>query len=179
MKKEGLITVPEEVILNKIYIIREQKVMLDRDLAELYGVATKALKQAVKRKMDRFPDDFMFEMTAAEFKNWRSQFVTSKDDMMGLRHPPFCFTEQGVIMLSSILNSPRAIATNICIVRVFKKMREMLMTQKDILLKLEQVENQVDKNSEDVRLIFRTLKQLVNPSAEPRKQIGYKRSSEE
>ena len=178
MKKQDYITITEEVTITKIYIIRGQKVMLDRDLAELYGVRTKVLKQAVKRNLERFPEDFMFEMTLEEFQDWRSQFVTSNADMMGLRHPPFCFTEQGVTMLSCVLNSQRAIDVNIRIIRIFTKMREMLMTHKDILLKLEQVEKQVNKNSEDVRLIFRTLKQLLNTPNEPRKQIGYKRSSE-
>ncbi len=107
------VAVPEEIIMNKIYLVRNQKVMLDRDLAELYGVETKVLKQAVKRNIERFPDDFMFEMTKEEFVNWRSQFVTSNSDRMGLRYAPFCFTEQGVTMLSCVLNSQRAIQLNI------------------------------------------------------------------
>ena len=102
--------------------------MIDRDLAELYGVETKVLKQAVKRNIDRFPEDFLFEMTSDEFKDWRSQFVTSKSDKQGLRYAPYCFTEQGVTMLSCILNSARAIAVNIQIIRVFTKMRELLFT---------------------------------------------------
>lgn len=97
--------------------------MIDRDLAELFGVETKVLKQAVKRNISRFPEDFMFEMTDEEFQDWRSQFVTSKSDIMGLRYPPFCFTEQGVTMLSCVLNSQRAIEANIRIIRVFTKMR--------------------------------------------------------
>ena len=105
------ISIPNEVIISKIYEIREQIVMLDRDLAELYGVATKVLKQAVRRNIYRFPEDFMFEMKADEFEGWRSQFVTSKEDKQGLRYAPFCFTEQGVTMLSCILKSERAIAT--------------------------------------------------------------------
>ena len=104
------ISIPNEVIISKIYEIREQKVMLDRDLAELYGVATKVLKQAVRRNIYRFPEDFMFEMKADEFEGWRSQIVTSKEDKQGLRYAPFCFTEQGVTMLSCILKSERAIA---------------------------------------------------------------------
>src|SRR5476651_635485 len=122
----------EEIIINKIYLIRKQKIMLDRDLAELYGVETRHLKQAVKRNMHRFPKDFMFQMTAKEFKNWRSQFVTSNSDKMGLRQAPSCFTEQGVTMLSCILNSKQAIEVNIRIIRIFTKMREMLITHKDI-----------------------------------------------
>ncbi|MFZ1371065.1 MAG: ORF6N domain-containing protein [Ferruginibacter sp.] len=100
----------DEVIMNKIYLLRGQKVIIDRDIAALYGVETKVLKQAVKRNLDRFPEDFMFEMTQKEFENWRSQFVTSNNgDKMGLCYAPFCFSEQGVTMLACILNSERAI----------------------------------------------------------------------
>ena len=105
--------IPIDIIASKIYLIRSMKVMLDRDLAELYGVETKVLKQAVRRNIDRFPADFMFEMTKAEFADWRSQFVTSKSDRMGLRYKPMAFTEQGVAMLSSVLRSKRAIHVNI------------------------------------------------------------------
>jgi hypothetical protein len=178
MKKQISPMIPDEIIINKIYLIRGQKVMIDRDLSELYGVETKVLKQAVKRNIARFPIDFMFTMTRKEFQNWRSQFVTSKSDIIGLRYAPFCFTEQGVTMLACILNSQKAIETNIRIIRVFTKMREMLLTNKDVLMKLEMFEKQLMVNSEDIQLIFRTLKQLLNPPAEPRKQIGYKRSSE-
>jgi uncharacterized membrane protein YheB (UPF0754 family) len=105
MSAEHLLTIPDEVIISKIYLIRGLKVMMDRDLAELFGTETKVLKQAVKRNIRRFPSDFMFELTNEEFQNWRSQFVTSISDIMGLRYPPFCFTEQGFTMLSCILNS--------------------------------------------------------------------------
>ena len=107
-QKINLQLIPDEVIVNQIYIVRAQKVMIDRDLAELYGVETKVLKQAVKRNAARFPIDFMFEMNKIEFENWRSQFVTSNSDKMGLRYKPFCFTEQGVAMLSSVLNSRKS-----------------------------------------------------------------------
>jgi len=175
MTKNKLSVIPDEIILNKIYFIREQKVMIDRDLAELYGVETKVLKQAVKRNLERFPEDFMFEMSKEEFENWRSQFVTSNSDKMGLRYTPFCFTEQGVTMLSCVLNSQRAIEVNIKIIRIFTKMKEMLLTHKDILLKLEQLERQVVQNSEEIQIIFNALKQLLNPSKEERKRIGYKK----
>lgn len=155
-------TIPEENIISKIYLIRNQKVMIDRDLAELYGIETKVLKQSVKRNHERFPGDFMFEMTGSEFRIWRSQIVTSKSDNMGLRYAPFCFTEQGVTMLSCILNSKKAIETNIRIIRVFTKMREMLMTHKDILLKLEQFEKQMSQNSSDIQLIFKALREFLN-----------------
>ena len=122
MKKPVFLsTIPEETFISKIYVIRGQKVMIDRDLATLYGLKTKVLKQSVKRNIDRFPEDFMFGMSNTEFQNWRSQFVTSNSERMGLRYAPFCFTEQGVTMLSCVLNSKQAIETNIRIIRVFTK----------------------------------------------------------
>ena len=121
------IVVAEEAIVSKIYLIRGQKVMIDRDLSELYGVETKQLKRQVRRNIDRFPEDFMFELSDEEFQEWRSQFGTSNEgDKMGLRYAPYVFTEQGVAMLSSVLNSERAIKVNIQIMRVYTKMREML-----------------------------------------------------
>ena len=127
IKKSQLVAIPDEVVMNKIYLIRDKKVMLDRDLAELYGVETKRLKEAVRRNIDRFPEEFMFELTKEEFSNWRSQFATSNADKMGLRVPPFAFTEYGVLMLASVLNSERAIQVNIQIIKIFTKMREMLL----------------------------------------------------
>ena len=115
------ISIPEEVIMTKIYLVRGQKVMLDRDLAKLYGVDTKVLKQAVRRNIERFPEDFMFEMTKKELELWRSQFVTSKSDMKGLRYAPFCFTNIGIPQLSTVLKSKKAIMVNLQIMRVFKK----------------------------------------------------------
>jgi hypothetical protein len=179
MGKPHLSIIPEETIISKIYLIRGQKVMIDRDLAELYGIETKVLKQAVKRNIERFPEDFMFEMSVNEFQDWRSQFVTSKSDMMGLRHAPFCFSEQGVTMLSCVLNSKKAIDLNILIIRVFTKMREMINTHKDILLKIERFEKQLVTNSEDIQAIFKVLKQLINPPGEPRRLIGFKRKNDE
>lgn len=115
------ITKNDDIITSRIFNIRGMKVMIDRDLAELYNVRTKALKQAVKRNISRFPEDFMFEMSDYEFKNWRSQFVTSNSDIMGLRYKPFCFTEQGVTMLSCVLNSKRTIEVNIRINSCFRE----------------------------------------------------------
>jgi phage regulator Rha-like protein len=126
-------------------LIRGKKVILDRDLAVLYEVQTKVLKQAVRRNAKRFPDDFMFELTTKEFENWRSQFVTSKSDKMGLRYKPMAFTEQGVAMLSSVLNSERAIQVNIQIIRAFTKLREMLATHKDLQKKIVAMEGKYDK----------------------------------
>jgi len=136
-----------ETIINQIYYIREQKVMLDRDLAKLYGVETKVLKQAVKRNIGRFPEDFMFEMTKEELEIWRSQFVTSKSDQMGLRYNPFCFTEQGVAMLSSVLNSERAIKVNIEIMRVFTKIRKMLFDNTELRLIIEEIRKKTENKN--------------------------------
>ena len=168
------IAIPEEVIMSKIYLIRGQKIMLDRTLAELFGVETKRLKEAVRRNIDRFPEDFMFEMNELEFQNWRTQFATSKSDLIGLRHAPFCFTEQGVTMLSCVLNSRIAIEVNIRIIRVFSKMREMLLTHKDILLKLEQLEKKLTNHDEEIEIIFNTLKELIKPEKKELTKIGYK-----
>lgn len=176
MRKQNLLIIPEERIINKIYLIRGQKVMIDYDLAELYGVETKQLKRAVKRNVERFPHDFMFELTQGELQNLRSQFGTSS--WGGVRYSPMVFTEQGVAMLSSILSSQQAILVNIQIIRVYTKMREILLTNKDILLKLEQFEKKVERNSEEIQFIFETLKQLLKSPQEPRRQIGYRRNSE-
>jgi len=165
-------TLPDEAILHKIYRIREQKVMLDSDLAALYGVETKALNQAVKRNRERFPEDFMFELTQEEFNNLRSHFVTST--WGGRRYPPNAFTEQGVAMLSSVLTSATAIAVNIRIIRVFTRLREILLTHKDILLKLQQLAKQVDRHDTEIRLIFDALKRLMDPPQNDRVKIGYR-----
>ncbi len=179
MKENNEIIIPDEIIENQIYFFRNQKVMIDRDLAELYKVETKHLKEAVKRNIERFPEDFMFEMSKEEFKNWRSQFATSNSEKMGLRYAPFCFTEQGVTMLSCILRSKRAIEVNIRVIRVFSKMKEMISTHKDILLKLQRLEQQVFKNDDDIQIIFDALKQLLNSPQKERKAIGYKIPSKE
>ena len=178
--------ISDEMIINKIYFIRGKKVMIDRDLAELYGVETKRLKEAVRRNLERFPEDFMFEMTKEEFENWRTQFATSNSAKMGLRYPPFCFTEQGVAMLSCVLNSPQAIAVSIQIIRVFTKMREMLLSNKDVLLRLAKIEKRMmkvegrtTKYGDDIQMIFEALKELMNPPQLPRKRIGFKLNEED
>ena len=148
------------------------KVMLDFELSELYETETKQLKRQVRRNIERFPDDFMFELTTEEFSDLRSQFGTSS--WGGSRYTPMAFTEQGVAMLSSVLNSSTAIKVNIQIIRVFTRMKEMLLTNKDILLKLEQLENKVSQHDENIQMIFEALKQLLNPPQEPRKRIGFK-----
>src|SRR4030042_1352052 len=130
------VPVPVERAQHSIIFLRGERVILDRDLAGLYGVPTKALKQAVKRNVGRFPADFMFVLTPQELAEWRSQFVTSNADRMGLRHPPMAFTEQGVAMLSSVLRSDRAIAVNIAIMRAFVKSRRMLETHAELARKI-------------------------------------------
>jgi len=167
-------TIPEEVIIGKIYELRGEKVMLDRDLAKLYGVETKRLKEAVRRNSHRFPKDFMFEMTKDEFQNWRSQNASSKSEKMGLRFAPFCFTEQGLTMLSCVLNSQRAIDVNIRIIRTFSKMREILLTNKDLLLEMEEIRKKVTGQDEKIEIIFNYLKQFLENREEPRTKIGFK-----
>lgn len=164
--------ISQEVITSKIYLIREKKVMLDRDLAALYQVETKVLKQQVRRNLDRFPEDFMFELTKDEFDNLRSHFVTSS--WGGQRYLPFAFTEQGVAMLSSVLNSDIAIKVNIQIIRTFTKIRETLSTHKDILLKLEKIERRVDNHDENISALFSYLKALIKENDTPRRLIGFK-----
>jgi hypothetical protein len=170
--KQTDLMLPDEVVINKIYLIRGQKVMLDEDLAELYQVETKRLKESVRRNSDRFPEDFMFELTKDEFESLRSQFATSKRG--GTRYLPMAFTEQGVAMLSSVLNSSTAIKVNIQIIRIFTRMREMLLNHKDILLKLEKLEKEVTENKKDITLIFQVLKKLLTTPQERRRKIGFK-----
>ena len=135
--------IPTERIESKILVIRGQKVLLDRDLAELYGVPTKALKQAVRRNITRFPKDFMLELNKEEFKNWRSQIVTSNSDKMGLRYAPMVFTEPGVAMLSSVLKSERAIQVNIAIIRTFINMRKMIKNDELTKARLDDLEDRI------------------------------------
>ena len=181
---KGVQLISDEVIISKIYLIRGRKVMIDRDLALLYDVETRVLNQAVKRNEKRFPDDFMFQMTKEEMQEWKSQIVISNREKMGLRKPPLVFTEQGVAMLSSVLNSDRAIQVNIQIIRVFTKMRELLTTHKEILAKLEKLEKKDIEQDDNIMLIFEYLKQLEKTKQEEleyrnRQQIGYKRNKEE
>jgi ORF6N domain len=175
----------EEAIISKIYLIRGQKVMIDRDLAALYGVETRTLNQAIKRNKRRFPADFMFQLTPGELKNWMSQIVISNKERMGLRKLPIAFTENGVAMLSSVLNSETAIAVNIKIIRIFTRMRQVLLAHKDIMVKLEQLEKKLmkqdyrmKKSEEDIQVIFAALKQLLNPPQPARPRIGFRRPNE-
>jgi len=170
---------PDDVVLTKIYFIRDHKIMIDRDLAELYGIETRRLKEAVRRSRKRFPKDFMFEMTKEELFNWRSQFATSNSERMGLRYQPFCFTEQGMTMLSCVLNSERAIRVNIQIIRIFTRMRELLISNRDILQKLMDLESQGLDHDKKINLIFKYLEQLRESESERkefkrRPKIGFK-----
>ena len=173
--KDNVVVVPDEVVMSKIYVIRNQKVMLDRDLAELYQVETKVLKQSVKRNLNRFPEDFMFEMTELELRNWRSQFVTSNSDKMGLRYLPFCFTEQGVAMLSSVLNSDRAISVNIQIMRIFTRVRQMLTDNTELRLDIEKIKKKLHNQDKNMEIVFRYLDELIEKKENPKEgtQIGY------
>ncbi len=177
MSKKNIIqTIPpdDEILVSKIYIIRKQKVMLDRDLAHLYGVETRMLKQAVRRNMDRFPEDFMFEMSDEEFGDWRSQFVTSNSDKQGLRYAPFCFTEQGVAMLSTVLNSKLAIQINIQIMRIFTRMRQLLSDNTEVKLEIAEIKYAVEKiakkqkgQDQNIELLFEYIDRLQETTPRP------------
>ena len=163
--------IPIEKIEKAIYLIRGEKVMLDRELAALYGVTTKALKQAVRRNPARFPNDFMFVLDAAEFQLWRSQFVTSKADLKGLRYAPMAFTEHGILMLSSVLKSKRAVQVNIEIMRAFVKLRQMLTSNSELSSRLDELESKYDRQ---FKVVFTAIRQLMAPPPAARKQIGFR-----
>jgi hypothetical protein len=168
------ILIPDDIISSKIYLIRKQKVMLDKDLSELYAVETKQLKRQVRRNLERFPQDFMFELSQEEFDNLRSQFGTSS--WGGSRYIPMAFTEQGVAMLSSVLNSPTAIKVNIQIIRVFTKIREMLTDTLSMKLEIEEIKKKLSNHTQNIELVFNYLDELIDKKekTEPRKKIGYK-----
>ncbi len=157
-----------EAIASKIYLIRDMKVMLDRDLAERYGVKTKRLKEQVRRNTERFPDDFMFELSKDEFKNLRSQFATSS--WGGSRYAPMAFTEHGVLMLSSVLKSDRAIKANIQIVRVFAKLRKTLLDDDRLRMEFKEFKRLTEDR---FQIVFETLDQLLAVNVKPNKEIGY------
>ncbi len=166
---------PEDAIIQKIYWIRGEKVILDTDLAVLFGIHTKALKQAVRRNMERFPEDFMFILLKDEFDSLRSQFVTLKRGQHA-KYLSFAFTEQGVAMLSGILSSKQAISVNIAIMRAFVQLRRFLQTNKELARKMEELEKVVAGHDDKIRLIFQAIKQMIEKKDEPpppRKPIGY------
>lgn len=173
------LAIPEEVIMNKIYLIRGQKVMLDSDLAELYQVETKQLKRQVRRNLNRFPEDFMFELTKVEYDFLRSQTGTLKRGTHS-KYLPIVFTEQGVSMLSSVLNSEQAIKVNIEIMRIFTKIRKVLMDNLNVKLEIEQIKKKLENQDKNIELVFSYLDELIEKQKNPltRKKIGYKRKNE-
>ena len=162
--------VPIKNLINKIIFLRGHKVMLDSDLAELYGAETKMLKRAVRRNIDRFPVDFMFEISNDEYISLRSQFGTLKRGQHS-KYLPYAFTEQGIAMLSSVLHSERAIKVNIAIMRAFVKLRELLLSNKELNQQLQEMEAKYDKQ---FRIVFEVLQQLMETPDKPRKDIGFK-----
>ena len=177
-KKKSTSLVPVEIIKNKIYFIRRQKVMIDTELAGLYGVDTKVLNQAVKRNFKRFPCDFMFKLTRKETKNLRSHFVTSNRG--GRRYLPHAFTEQGIAMLSSVLNSDRAIEVNILIMRIFVRLKGLMLSHKDLARKIEALErkfqNNFNEHDQKFNLVFKAIKDLLTykeEQAKKRRPIGF------
>lgn len=164
--------IPAERIEDSILLIRKEKVILDEDLAFLYGVSTKVLIQAVKRNIDRFPADFMFQLGKEEFASLRSQIVTSKRKSArgGRRYPPYAFTEEGVAMLSSVLNSPRAVKVNIEIMRAFVRLRKILTFHVELARKLEALEKKYDSQ---FKVVFEVIRQLMAPTEAPNKRIGF------
>ena len=168
----------DEIIQQKIFYIRNQKVMMDSDLATLYGVETRVLKQAVRRNIKRFPEDFMFELTKEEVNSLRSQFVTLKRGAHS-KFLPFAFTEHGVLMISSVLNSERAIEVNIRIMRIFTRLRELLLSHKDLLLKMEKFETELSSQGKSIKIVFDYLNQFIRQQEQPRPKVGFKRKGEE
>jgi len=172
--------IPQKIIEQKIFSIRRQKVMISTHLAKLYGVKTKALIQAVKRNIERFPNDFMFQLTWEEAQSLRSQIVTLKDTKgksskrgKHIKHLPYAFTEQGVAMLSSVLRSKRAIHVNVAIMRAFVRLRQILSTHKELANKLSQLERKIEKHDEEIKAIFDAIRQLMAPPKKPRRRIGF------
>lgn len=174
MKREELL-IPDEIVISKIYYIREQKVMLDSDLADLYGIDTRRLNEQVNRNIDRFPEDFMFRLNDNEFQVLMSQIATSKRG--GRRKLPYVFTEHGVLMLSSVLNSKQAIKVNIQVMRIFSRIRQMLADNTEIRLEVEKIKNKLDNQDKNMEIVFRYLDELLEKKERPlppRKRIGYK-----
>jgi hypothetical protein len=179
-KKETALVIPEEIIISKIYYIRDQKVMLDTDLANLYQIETRILKQAVRRNSDRFPDDFMFELTIKENQLLKTQ-LSNLSRGQHSKYLPYVFTEQGVAMLSSVINSESAIKVNIEIMRIFTRVRQMLADNTKLRLDIEKIKNKVDNQDKNIELVFRYLDELLEKQDKPeppRKRIGYKPDAE-
>jgi hypothetical protein len=165
--------VPADRIESRIFLIRGCKVMLDSDLAALYQVSTKRLNEQVKRNHQRFPIDFMFQVTPEETESLRSQIATSSRGHGGRRHRPYAFTEHGAVMLASVLNSPVAVQASIQVVRAFIRLREVLAAHKELARKLTELERQVETHDENITALFEAIRQLMKPPERPRKQIGF------
>ncbi len=168
---------PENEIVGRIHVINHQKVMLDFDLAVLYEMPTKRINEQVKRNLDRFPNDFMFQLTEEQWKSLRSQFATANFEKR--RNLPYAFTEHGVLMLSSVLNNPKAIQVNIQLVRIFTKMRDLLLSQNNIIDQIEKLNNRVDHQDEKMDGLVRYLNRFLKEKNSERKSIGYKNETSE
>ena len=164
---------PAERIESRILLARGQKVILDSDLAELYGVNTKRLNEQVKRNRDRFPADFMFQLSSAEAENLRSQSATSKSARGGRRYRPYAFTEHGAIMAASVLNTPRAVEVSVYVVRAFINLRETIGTHKELARKFAELEQRMETHDEDIAALFEAIRQLMEPPETPAKRIGF------
>lgn len=175
MNQPNKLIIPDEVITSKIYFFRDQKVMIDSDLSELYGVETRRLNEQVKRNLSRFPSDFMFQLSLSEFSSLKSQIATSS--WGGRRKPPFVFTEHGVLMLSSVLNSEKAINVNIQIMRVFTRIRQLFTDDISAKLEIEKIKKKLDNQNKNIELIFSYFDELLDKqeSKKCRTQIGFKR----
>ncbi len=165
--------IPIEIIESKIYLIRNQRVMLDSDIAELYGVTTKRFNEQVKRNIERFPEDFMFKLTDEEYKILRSQFATSNIIHGGRRYTPYVFTEHGAIMAATILNSSKAVEMSIFVVRAFVKLREITSGNKELAQKLNELEKKYEKHDKDIKAIIDAIRQLMTPPEKTKRKIGF------
>jgi len=167
------VLIPNELVEERIFLIRDHKVMIDRDLAQLYGVETKYLNRQVRRNINRFPDEFMFQLTIEE----KNELVTNWHRFESLKHSsnlPFCFTEHGVAMLASVLNSERAVKMSIHIVKTFVKLRKVISTHKELAAQLEKLENIVEQHDSSIKAIFEAIQQMLAPPEKSRRKIGYK-----
>ncbi|MDA8304623.1 MAG: ORF6N domain-containing protein [Deltaproteobacteria bacterium] len=166
---------PAEFIESKIYLICGKKIMLDSDLAELYAVSTKRFNEQVRRNIERFPSDFMFQLTKEEYDSLRSQIATLKQERgQHRKYLPYAFTEHGAIMAATILNSPKAIEMSVFVVRAFVKLREILSTNKELIHKLNELDKKYEKHDKDIKIIIETIRQLMSPPEKPERKIGFK-----
>ena len=177
-KKENLLSVKKRTTLasaveSRILLLRHQRVILDTDIAELYGVPVKVLNQQVKRNRERFPADFVFRLTSKEDEVLRSQFVTSKQGRGGRRYAPYAFTEHGAIMAATVLNSERAVQMSVFVVRAFVRLREMLATNRKLAGKIDELENRLDTHDSTIQDLIEAIKELMKPEDPPRKRIGF------